>query len=97
MLPFVATGNTPVYHLFVIQTEQRDDLQNFLKAEGIGTGIHYPQPVHLQPAYQHLGFGGGSLQVTETAAGMILSLPMYPDLAPQDVETVSNRIAAFFS
>lgn len=94
--PFVAAGNDPVHHLYVIQTGRRDDLQAHLAGQGIGTGIHYPLPVHLQPAYSHLGLGPGSLPVTESLAGRILSLPMYPDLAAEDAVRVAEQVAAFY-
>lgn len=74
-----------VYHLFVVQSQQRDRLQAYLQAKGVGTAIHYPVPIHLQPAYHHLGYPAGSLPITERLAQEILSLPMYPQLTPFDV------------
>jgi len=84
-----------VYHLFVIQTEARDALQTHLQAVGIGKAVHYPQPVHRQPAYRHLGYVAGSLTVTETTATHILSLPMYPAMPPEQVTAVAEAIHEF--
>lgn len=85
-----------VYHLYTLFTERRDQLKAFLRERGIETAIHYPVPVHLQPAYTRLGYGPGSLPVTERAARTILSLPMYPDLTPAFAERVIEAVAAFF-
>lgn len=86
-----------VYHLYVIRTDRRDALQAYLRERGVATAIHYPVPVHLQPAYRHLGYESGSLPVTERAAGLILSLPMYPDLTEEAVAVVSAAIADFWA
>ena len=67
---------------------QVDDLRARLEAEGIGTGIHYPVPCHMQAAYQAFGRGPGSLPVAERAGAEILSLPMYPELSDDEVERV---------
>jgi len=85
-----------VYHLYVIQTTQRDALQAYLKNQGIAAAIHYPAPVHLQPAYAKLGYRLGSLPVTEQLAQQALSLPMYPQLTMVQVETVANAIIDFY-
>lgn len=83
-----------VYHLYVIRHPERDRLQNDLKAHGIGTLIHYPIPIHLQPAYQDLGYQPGSLPVTERVGREILSLPLYVGLRDEDVQTVARVIVA---
>lgn len=85
-----------VYHLYVVRTKERDALQAHLRARGIGTGIHYPLPVHLQPAYRHLGVPRGALPVTESMALEALSLPMYPELEEEQVEMVAAAIREFF-
>jgi dTDP-4-amino-4,6-dideoxygalactose transaminase len=82
----------PVYHLYVIRAEKRDALSSRLKRKGIATGIHYPVPVHLQPAYRDLGFARGSFPVTEKYAETILSLPMYPELTPALIEKVATAV-----
>jgi dTDP-4-amino-4,6-dideoxygalactose transaminase len=94
-LPIESPASEHVYHLFVIRHPQRDALQNYLRRQGIATLIHYPLPVHLQPAYHDLGFPPGSLPVTEQLAGEILSLPLYPELPPDVVDVVIQTIQNF--
>jgi dTDP-4-amino-4,6-dideoxygalactose transaminase len=86
--PVASDSNVGVEHLFVIRHRQRDKLQAELKQAGIGTAIHYPVPCHLQGAYVGFGRGPNSLPITERAAREILSLPMYPELSPAEVEQV---------
>lgn len=95
--PVARLGDRHVYHLYAIQSERRDELRAYLQARGIGTAVHYPVPVHRQPAYEHLGYGPGSLPVTERAAERLLSLPMYPDLPADAPAIVASAIAEFFS
>ena len=83
------------YHLYVIQIRNRDELRTHLSEAHIGTGIHYPIPLHLQKAYEYLGYTKGSFPVTENAASEILSLPMYPQLGQEDQEYVAARISEF--
>jgi dTDP-4-amino-4,6-dideoxygalactose transaminase len=83
-----------VYHLFVLMSDRRDELQHYLRTQGIGSDIHYPLPTHLQPAYQHLGYQPAALPVTEALASRILSLPLYPELRRGEVETVAAAIHA---
>ena len=80
----------------MIQAEQREALQQHLGSRGIGTGLHYPLPLHLQKAYAHLGMAVGSLPVTERIAGSILSLPMFPELTDTQVDRVAEAIRAFY-
>ncbi len=87
-----------VFHQYVIRLAERDALRDHLDAQGIGTGIHYPVPVHLQPAYCNRFLAGPSgLGVSERAARQILSLPMYPQLSDEMVDRVITAIRAFFS
>ena len=95
-LPPARPDDCAVYHLYVIRTAARDALAEHLRARGIGTGVHYPVPVHRQPAYAHLGYGPGSLPATEAAAAGVLSLPMYPDLPEVAVEVVAAAMQEFF-
>jgi dTDP-4-amino-4,6-dideoxygalactose transaminase len=95
MRPTVREGCTHVYHVYVIRSTERDRLREHLGSKGIITGIHYPVPLHLQPAYSSLGLGEGTYPVTERAAREILSLPMYPELRGEDVETVAKVIKGF--
>jgi dTDP-4-amino-4,6-dideoxygalactose transaminase len=94
--PVEATDSDHVYHLYVIQCEQRDELQAFLETKGVGTLIHYPTPAHRQEAYKYLNYASGSLPVTETVAKRILSLPLFPELTDAQVEHVVESIDEFF-
>lgn len=93
--PREASYAEPVYHLYVVRTSHRDELQGFLRELGIATGIHYPIPIHLQPAYSDLGYGIGDFPTVEAQAGQLLSLPMYPELTPEQCVYVSAGISAF--
>jgi dTDP-4-amino-4,6-dideoxygalactose transaminase len=90
ILPFEPSWARAVYHLFVIQVQDRQELQDHLKDSGIGTGIHYPIPLHLQKAYCILGYSQGDFPVTEKLAPAILSLPMYPQLTRIQQETIAK-------
>jgi dTDP-4-amino-4,6-dideoxygalactose transaminase len=84
-----------VYHQYVIRSARRDALRAVLSEAGIGTAIHYPVPVHLQPAYRDLPAIGGPLTASEEAADEVLSLPMFPQLLEETVTTVAQRIVAY--
>ena len=91
-------GNTEsVWHLYVIQTNQRDALREYLSSRGIQTGIHYPIPIHKQAAYRHLGYHKGDFPVTEENTGQILSLPMYAELNSDQVKHVVDSTLEFTS
>src|SRR6185369_2515395 len=77
-----------VYHLFVVRAPKRDELRTHLEANGVATAIHYPIPVHLQPAYRGLGYSVGNFPVTERLTREIVSLPMHPFLTRADVQHV---------
>jgi dTDP-4-amino-4,6-dideoxygalactose transaminase len=81
-----------VYHVYTLRADDRDGLQAALQAEGIQTGIHYPVPAHLQPAYADLGYGRGSFPRSEEAAEQVLSLPLYPELSSQAVIEVAGAV-----
>ena len=81
-----------VYHLYTVRTNERDTLQQSLQKEGIQTGIHYATPVHLQPAYANLGYSRHSLPHSERAAEQVLSLPLYPEMTDDQVESVSQAV-----
>lgn len=83
-------------HTFVIQVDRRDELQAHLAAQGIGTGIHYPVPIHLQPAAARLGYGPGAFPVVEAQAKRIITLPVNQFLTAADVERVAGAVNAFF-
>jgi dTDP-4-amino-4,6-dideoxygalactose transaminase len=86
-----------VYHLFVVQSEARDSLQRFLSAAGVQTGIHYPVPVHLQPAYAPLGHREGDFPRAESQAGRVLSLPMFAELTEGQLTYVAEALGDFFA
>jgi dTDP-4-amino-4,6-dideoxygalactose transaminase len=92
ILPVEPSWARAVYHLYVIRIQDRQGLQADLKAAGIGTGIHYPIPLHLQRAYRALGYEQGDFPVTEKVAPEILSLPMYPQLTDAEQETVAQTV-----
>jgi len=85
-----------VYHMYVIRTQRRDDLQKFLKKQGVSTGIHYPIPIHKQPAITNIIGQQPSLRNTELAAKTVLSLPMYPQLTTNQIEYICGKIRDFF-
>jgi dTDP-4-amino-4,6-dideoxygalactose transaminase len=91
-LPEETPGRRHVYHVFAIRHPERDRLAGELAEQGVATGIHYPVPVHLQPAYSDLGYGPGDFPVAERAASEVLSLPMYPELRPDQVEAVAELV-----
>jgi dTDP-4-amino-4,6-dideoxygalactose transaminase len=94
VLPATREGSEHVYHLYVVRSEKRDALNRHLQERGIAAGIHYPVPIHLQPAYR--GDPLLSLPVTERAAREVLSLPIYPELADTDISTVVAAVRDFF-
>jgi dTDP-4-amino-4,6-dideoxygalactose transaminase/acetyltransferase-like isoleucine patch superfamily enzyme len=96
LCPRELPGSRHVYHLFAIQTAERDRLQSYLKERGISTGVHYPIPLHLQPALQSLGYRRGDFPVAEGVASRVLSLPMFPELTDQQVERVITEVHRFF-
>jgi dTDP-4-amino-4,6-dideoxygalactose transaminase len=94
-IPVEAPWTKGVYHLYVVRVQDREALQAYLTEAGIGSGIHYPIPLHLQKAYQHLGYKKGDYPVTERAAEEIVSLPMFPQLKHEQLEQVANRVKDF--
>ena len=90
--PHVPSWSRPVYHLYVVRVVRREQLQKDLAAAGIGTGIHYPVPLHLSKAYEILGFRPGDFPVAEQAAAEVLSLPMFPGLSPQQQRRVVTEV-----
>jgi dTDP-4-amino-4,6-dideoxygalactose transaminase len=93
--PIAPDGREHVYHLYVIRHPQRDQIAAHLRDHGIGSGIHYPVPIHLQPAYRGRLGDVGSLPETERAAREVLSLPMYPELSDEQVRQVAGALRAF--
>jgi dTDP-4-amino-4,6-dideoxygalactose transaminase len=95
-LPELVAGAEPVHHLYVISAEDRDDLRKHLAAQDIASGIHYPIPLHLQPAYRHLGHARGDFPIAEQLADSIVSLPCYPELADADIDRVVDAVRTFY-
>ncbi|MEE4544765.1 DegT/DnrJ/EryC1/StrS family aminotransferase [Streptomyces sp. V4-01] len=94
-LPVTVPGNTHVWHLYVVRIAgaDRDDVVGKLNAEGIGAGVHYPAPVHLTPAFAHLGHRRGGFPHAEDAAGRILSLPLFPQITSDQQQRVVQTLA----
>lgn len=86
--PFNDSKGIPVHHLYVIRVPDRDAMMKSLAEKGIGTAIHYPIPVHLQRAYAAMGLGPGAFPISERCAAQFVSLPMYPELTPVQINTV---------
>jgi len=95
--PFEPSWSRAVYHLYVLRTDDRDGMMNHLKKVGIGTGIHYPIPLHLQKAYASLQYGLGDFPVAEKVAAEIVSLPMFPQLTAEQQARVVEEILSFTS
>ncbi|MEJ2637190.1 MAG: DegT/DnrJ/EryC1/StrS family aminotransferase, partial [Calditrichia bacterium] len=96
--PFVADYAEHIYHQYTIQTENRDGLQNFLNERKIPNAIHYPIPLHIQPAFKELsGYQEGSFPVAEKIAGRVISLPMHPDLNREEMDYIIESILAFYN
>ena len=95
ILPVEIAGNRHVYYVYALRSIARDALQKHLLDQGIQTGIHYPHPVHLEEAFQDLGYSVGDFPVAEQAANQLLSLPMYPELQPAQIEAVAEAIHSF--
>ena len=83
-----------VYHIYAIRVQRRDQVLQALANRGVSCGIHYPVPVHLQEAYSSLGYARGSFPVAERCADEFLSLPMFPELTPEQVEYVGQEVIA---
>jgi dTDP-4-amino-4,6-dideoxygalactose transaminase len=90
--PFVPEWAEPVWHLYVVRVPERDRVLRRLREDGIDAGIHYPVPLHLQPAYAYLGGKKGDLPVTERVADEILSLPIFPEMTPGQVDRVVDSL-----
>ena len=95
VLPYEPEHVRAVYHLFAVRLRERDALRERLRERGVSTGIHYPIPLHLQPAYLHLGHKEGDFPITEECARQVLSLPMYPELTRGQMEEVTRAIKEF--
>ncbi|MBU5482994.1 DegT/DnrJ/EryC1/StrS family aminotransferase [Clostridium sp. MSJ-11] len=95
-LPVIKGDQMPVYYVFNILCEKRDELNAFLKKSGIGTSIYYPMPLHLQNCFSYLGYKKGDFPVAEKVCGEILALPIYPEIKDEEVEYVCEKIREFY-
>ena len=95
-LPPVPSGSDPVWHLYVVRTGDPEALATFLRERGIGTGRHYPEPVHLTEAYARLGYRPGEFPVAEALARECLSLPIFPGITEPQLEAVAGGVRSFF-
>jgi dTDP-4-amino-4,6-dideoxygalactose transaminase len=96
LAPYVASWARPVFHLYIARVQRREELQKYLNEKRIGTGLHYPIPLHLQNAYAGNGFKKGDFPVTEKVALEILSLPMFPELTEEQIRFVVSEIKNFY-
>lgn len=103
VLPEEMSNVKHVYHLFVLRVntginsnQRRDELQNYLKDQGIATGLHYPVPLHQQKCFEHLGYKRGDFPITENLAETGISLPMFPELSDDQINFVSEKVREFF-
>lgn len=96
-VPVEPAGFHSIYHQYTIRTDRRDELKDYLAKKGIGAAIHYPAPLHLQPAFAYLGHTRGDFPVAERAAAEVLSLPLYPELTDEQVAYVAEQTVSFFS
>jgi len=96
-VPFEPNWAKSIYHLYVILTRDRDRLIEHLGTAGIGTGIHYPIPVHLQTPYRVLGYKEGDFPVSERVAAEAVSLPMHAHLSPEQQRLIAESLFAFMS
>ena len=96
LLPPLAAGSTSVWHLYVIRTKDPESLAASLRTQGIGTGRHYPYPVHLTDAYAHLGYGPGAFPVAEALASECLSLPLFPGITEDQLAAVCVAVRSYF-
>jgi len=95
-LPDPGDKGEHVFHLYTILTDNREELRVYLKSRGVETGVYYPTPLHLQPAYADLGYRKGDFPVSESACERNLSLPMYPELTDEQIHYVAEAVRGFF-
>ncbi len=94
-LPVEMPGNRHVYHVYAVTSQLRSELINSLNEKGIQTGVHYPTPVHLLPAYSDLGYQRGDFPISERISNEELSLPMFPEMTEEQIAAVSEAVTEF--
>jgi dTDP-4-amino-4,6-dideoxygalactose transaminase len=95
--PATIPGTQPVHHLFPVLCQRRDALAEFLRGRDIQTGVHYPIPLHLQPAFRGLGYKKGDFPIAEKIGDEVLSLPIFPEMTEQQFEHVCHSTADFLA
>jgi dTDP-4-amino-4,6-dideoxygalactose transaminase len=96
VLPIIDDDTSHIFHHYVIRTQKRDELQNFLKDRGVMTGVYYPLPLHMQPCFTYLGYKEGDFPIAEMSANTSLALPIYPELKKTERAYVANCVKEFF-
>ncbi len=96
-LPAANQDSCHIYHLYTLRSNQRNEIMSFLNQYGIGTAVHYPKPIYLQPSYLNLGFKKGLCPIAEEAAKQIFAIPLYPELTDDMVNEIARTISDFFS
>lgn len=96
-LPVEEAYAESVYHLYTLECEQRESLSRHLRDKGVGTAVHYPRPLHLQPCYSFLGYSSGDFPVSESASKNCLSLPIYPELSDEQQNYVIDAVKSYFN
>jgi len=94
--PAIDSGNVSIYHQYTIIVPERDKLQKYLADNDIGSAVFYPKPLHLQDCFMELGYKQGDMPVAERLCNEVLSLPVYPELAPGDIEDVAGTVLKFY-
>ena len=94
--PTTEPGNEHVFNQYTIRVARRDELRSYLNERGIGSAVYYPQPLHVQPCFEHLGYSKGQFPEAERASAEVLSLPVYPEMTTEQQDEVTNTVREFF-
>ncbi|MFC1793984.1 DegT/DnrJ/EryC1/StrS family aminotransferase [Planctomycetota bacterium] len=94
--PAIDPGNVSIYHQYTVTVPERDELQKYLADNDIGSAVFYPKPLHLQDCFSDLGYKQGDMPVTEKLCSEVLSLPVYPELSPDEIECVAGTVLKFY-
>jgi hypothetical protein len=94
--PKIEQNNESIYHQYTILAPKRDLLQVYLSKQGIGSGVFYPKPLHLQDCFKELGYRQGDFPAAEELAASVLSLPIYPELTPGQIKYVAEKVLEFY-
>jgi len=94
--PAIAPGNVSIYHQYTVTVPERDELQKYLADNDIGSAVFYPKPLHLQDCFSELGYKEGDMPVAERLCNEVLSLPVYPELSPEEIEYVARTVLKFY-